>query len=125
MFALNRQGHLDVFSGHIDPTYCAGVPCFISDVQGEGNTWSQLPLNYGIFSQTPANKPGAHKALWYTLNLSPTCGILGSPDCSIAPVLQSYVLQYTAPGGVGQVNVVGSPTTVYSLNTCPDYRHLY
>lgn len=118
MFALSH-GRLDVFSGHIDPTYCNGSPCFISDVQGDGNAWSQSPINYGLFSRNLANRPGPHQALWYTLNMSPTCGISGTPDCSIAPVLQSYVLTYAA-GAV----TASAPTNIRAMNTCPGYAHL-
>jgi hypothetical protein len=136
MYCLNHTGRLDCFSGHIDPTFCAGVPCFISDVVttsstlGDANAWTQTPINYGLFSRNPANNPGPHQALWYALNLSPTCGISGSPDCSIAPVLQAVTLQYSlgtpncsAPG-VGCVTAA-STTNLYAINTCPDYAHLY
>ena len=125
MFALKQDsGALNIFSGHIDSSHCGGVPCFISDVvttgvPGINNAWTQTPLNYGLFSRKPSNNPGAHKALWYALNMSPTCGIAGSPDCSIAPVLQSYVLTYSA-GAV----TASAPTNIRAMNTCPGYAHL-
>ena len=130
MYALNHSaGALEVFSGHVDPTFCGGAACFISDVQGEANSWHQNPINYGLFSRNPANNPGPHKALWYTLNMNSTCGISGSPDCSIAPVLQAVTLQYfvglpnCSAAGVSCVQAI-STVNVYAINTCPDYGHL-
>lgn len=137
MYALQHAaGHMDVFSGHIDPTHCAGVPCFVSDVVTAGGNTAEansyqgpLPLNYGIFSQNPANRPGPHQALRYQLNVSPTCGIFGSPDCSIAPVLQTTTLQYSVgppnciSAGVGCVTAASTVNT-YALNTCPGYAYL-
>jgi hypothetical protein len=119
MFALTHTGRQDIYSLHLDSSFCNNVPCPVPDVTSVSNVYTSIPDNYGLFSRNPAINPGTHKAIWRHLNISATCGIAGNPDCSIAPVLQHEVLSYSA-GAVTSI----STTNDYFLSTCPDYAHL-
>jgi hypothetical protein len=118
MYSLTVGGAGNVFSGHIDPTFCGGTPCFVTDVTSLSSAWPGS--GFLAFSRNPANNPGPNKHLIYKLNLSSSCAVSGSPDCSIAPVLQSLVLTYSA-GAV----TAAAPTNIYATNTCPNYGHLF
>jgi hypothetical protein len=119
MYVLVTSGRQDIFSGHIDSSFCNNVPCFIPDVTSDSKAWYHTPMNYGAFSRSLAKRPGSNEALWYSLYSSTP---YASPFW-----LKSDVLAYTTgalcPGGTGNCVISSLTTNLYDISTCPGFGY--
>jgi hypothetical protein len=109
-FNLVQGGSSFMSHGHLDPTYCGGNACFIADVTTSSGLAHVTTGGGGSgFQRNPTLLPGNDQATYYSVDLT-------NP---YAPALLKYSPTYSA----GAVSL-GTPTTVYNLNTCPDFGHL-
>ena len=111
MYCLVNSGRCDIFSGHVDSSVCNNVPCFVPDVLLDSNAWNHTPVNYGAFSRNLTKRPGAHKALWYSLyEATPYASPLW---------LKSDVLSYSAAAVTSTLT-----TNLYDISTCPGFGYV-
>lgn len=123
-YMMVQGGNIRISHGHMDPTACGNVPCFITDVSNFANTAQLFTNHFDCGFGRSISKQlalGFNKALVYC----DYWGILSNGSPAFFPTLNKCTVTYTAGANPPTTGAVTSSCSqIYDVTTCPAWGYI-